>query len=74
MHLTLTLCSSKHIENDHRTHSKFSVVLVRLEIRMSCWEIKYLLSLVSLFTEQASEGIQKSLNNEQNLKGISGLN
>lgn len=74
MPLTLTLRRSKYTENDHRTHSKFSVFLLRLEIRMSYWEIRYLLSLVSLFMEKASEGIQKSLNNERNLKGISGLN
>lgn len=74
MHLTLTLCRSKHIENDHRTHSKFSVFLVRLDITISCWEIRYILSLVSFFTEKVPEGIQKSLNNEKNVKGISGLN
>lgn len=62
------------IETDHRTHSKFSVFLVRVEIRMSFWEIRYLLSLVSLLAEKASEGIKKWLNNEQNLKGNSGLN
>lgn len=74
MHLTLTLCRSKHNENDHKTHSKFTVFLVRLEIRMSCWEISYLLSLISVFVEKASEGTQKSFNNEQNLKAISCLN
>lgn len=35
---------------------------------------KCLLPLVSLFPETASEGTQKSLNKEWNLKGISGLN
>lgn len=52
------------IENDHRTHSKFSELLVRFKIRISCGEIRYLLSLVSLFTDKASERIWNSLKNE----------